>query len=121
MGFTGDMPLPLPERIAEHFPAVGRAEMVYINHKTIDDLRPYTLSTRAFSDFVNWMLALDLTNAYAPWLTRTGDLTANFEVFDSIPMDISKFTEMNNRNGVHYIKNPVQLLGNISTSWYYGD
>ena len=65
--------------------------------------------------------AVDLTNAYAPWLTRTGDLTANFEVFDSIPMDMSKSSEMNNRNTVHIIKNPVQLLANVSTSWYYGD
>jgi hypothetical protein len=120
-GTTGDMPLPLPEMIAEHFPAVGRAELTYINHKQIDDMRPYTLTTRAFSDYVNWMLALDLTNAYAPWLTSTGDLTMNFEVFDSIAMDISKYTEMNNRNTMHIIKNPVQLLLNGATSWYYGD
>jgi hypothetical protein len=45
----------------------------------------------------------------------------NLEVFDSIAMDMSKYTEMNNRNTVHYIKNPVQLLANVSTSWYYGD
>jgi hypothetical protein len=120
-GVTGDMPLPLPEVVAEHFPVVGRAEMVYINHKSIDDMRPYTITTRQFTDFVNWMVALDLTNAYAPWLTSTGDLTMNFEVFDSIAMDINKFSEMNNRNSVHYIKNPVQLLLNGATSWYYGD
>lgn len=121
LGATGNMPLPLPESIAEHFPAVGRAEMTYINHKPIDDMRPYTLTTRAFTDYVNWMTAVDLTNAYAPWLTRTGDLTANFEVFDSIPMDINKFSEMNNRNTVHIIKNPVQMLANATTSWYYND
>jgi hypothetical protein len=121
LGATGDMPLPLPASLAEHFPAVGRAEMTYINHKGIDDMRPYTLTTRAFTDFVNWMAALDMTNAYAPWLTSTGDLTANFEVFDSIAMDISKYSEMNNRNTVHYIKNPVQLFANLTTSWYYSD
>jgi hypothetical protein len=120
-GFTGDVPLPLPAQIAEHFPAVGRGEIVYINHKSFDDMRPYTLTTRSFSDVVNWMLAMDLTNAYAPWLTSTGDLTANFEVFDSITMDMSKYTEMNNRNTVQIIKNPVQLLWNATTSWYYSD
>jgi len=120
-GTTGDMPLPLPESIAEHFPAVGRAEVVYINHKPIDDDRPYTLTTRIFSDYVNWMTAIDLTNAYAPWLSSTGDLTANFEVFDSIAMDINKYTTMNTRNTVHILKNPVQLLANVATSWYYGD
>ncbi|MBV8053631.1 MAG: hypothetical protein JO071_00150, partial [Deltaproteobacteria bacterium] len=46
MGATANMPLPLPESIAEHFPAIGRAEMVYINHKSFDDMRPYTLTTR---------------------------------------------------------------------------
>jgi hypothetical protein len=121
MGATGDVPLPMPASIAEHFPAVGRAEMVYINHKGIDDMRPYTLTTRAFTDYVNWMVATDLTNAYAPWLTSTGDLTTNFEVYDSIPMDISKYSEANNRNTVHIIKNPVEVLGNVGTSWYYSD
>jgi hypothetical protein len=121
MGVTGDMPLPLPASLAEHFPAVGRAEMTYINHKSVDDMRPYTLTTRAFTDYVNWMAAIDLTNAYAPWLTKTGDLTANFEAFDSIAMDISKYTEMNNRQTVHIIKNPLQLFGSLTTSWYYSD
>jgi hypothetical protein len=120
-GVTGDAPLPLPTSLAEHFPAVGRAEVTYINHKSVDDMRPYTLTTRAFTDYVNWMTAIDMTNAYAPWLTSTGDLTANFEVFDSIATDISKFTEMNNRNNVHIIKNPVQILGNLTTSWYWND
>jgi hypothetical protein len=27
------MPLPLPESLAEHFPMIGRAEMLYINHR----------------------------------------------------------------------------------------
>jgi hypothetical protein len=121
-GATADMPLPLPESIAEHFPMVGRAEMLYINHATIEDGRPYKLTTRAFSDRVNWMVAVDLTNAYAPWLTSTGDLTANFEVFDSIYMDMNKFTFANDRNSAsHAIKNPIQLLANAGTSFYYGD
>src|SRR5713101_2935389 len=85
-GLTANRPLPLPEVIASHFPLVAKAEAVYINHKTFDDLRPYQLNTRRFSDVVNWMAALDLTNAYAPWVSSTGDLSANLEVFDSITM-----------------------------------
>jgi len=120
-GATADAPLPLPESIAEHFPMVGRAEMLYINHRTVGDLRPYTLTTRQFSDQVNWMAAIDLTNAYAPWLTSTGDLTANVEVFDSIMMDINKFTRANDRNDSKILKNPIQILFNAGTSYYYGD
>ena len=113
--------MPLPETIAEHFPIVAKAEAVYINHKSFDDLRPYVLTTRRFSDVVNWMAALDVTNAYAPWLSSTGDLSANLEVFDSITMDIAKDMDANNRNQVHILKNPVQILLNAGTSWYYGD
>ena len=121
-GTTADAPLPLPEKIAEHLPMVGRAEMLYINHATLEDGRPYTLTNRIFSDRVSWMAAVDLTNAYAPWLTSTGDLTANVEVFDSIYMDMNKYTFQNDRNSsTHALKNPVQILGNAGTSFYYGD
>jgi len=120
-GATANRPLPLPETIAEHFPIVAKAEAVYINHKEFDDLRPYVLTTRRFSDVVNWMAALDVTNAYAPWLSATGDLSANLEIFDSIAMDIAKAMDANNRNQVHVLKNPVQVLFNAGSSWYYGD
>src|SRR5216683_5569522 len=120
-GLTANRPLPLPEVIASHFPLVAKAEAVYINHKTFDDLRPYGLTTRRFSDVVNWMAALDLTNAYAPWVSSTGDLSANLEVFDSITLDIAKDMDANNRNQVHILKNPVQVLLNAGSSWYYGD
>jgi hypothetical protein len=119
---AANMPLPLPESIMEHFPLVGRAEFLYINHATLEDGRPYTLTTRAFSDRVLWMAAVDLTNAYAPWLTSTGDLTANLEVFDSIYMDMNKYTFINERNTAdHALKNPIQILFNAGTSFYYGD
>src|SRR5712692_8908742 len=120
-GLTANRPLPLPEVIASHFPLVAKAEAVYINHKTFDDLRPYGLTTRRFSDVVNWLAALDVTNAYAPWLSSTGDLSANLEVFDSITMDIAKDMDANNRNQVHILKNPVQVLLNAGTNFYYGD
>jgi hypothetical protein len=120
-GLTANRPVPLPEVIASHFPMVAKAEAVYINHKEYDDLRPYVLTTRRFSDVVNWLAALDVTNAYAPWLSSTGDLSANLEVFDSITMDIAKDMDANNRNQVHVLKNPVQILLNAGSSWYYGD
>src|SRR5712664_2836185 len=120
-GLTANRPVPLPEVIASHFPMVAKAEAVYINHKEFDDLRPYVLTTRRFSDVVNWMAALDLTNAYAPWVSSTGDLSANLEVFDSITMDIAKDMDANNRNKVHILKNPVQILLNSGSSWFFGD
>jgi hypothetical protein len=120
-GLTANRPVPLPEIIASHFPVVAKAEAVWINHKQFDDRRPYVLTTRRFSDVVNWLAALDLTNAYAPWLSSTGDLSANLEVNDSITMDIAKDMDANDRNPVHILKNPIQILFNAGTSWYYGD
>jgi hypothetical protein len=120
-GLTANRPLPLPEIIASHFPLVAKAEVVWFNHKQFDDNRPWQLTTRKFSDVVNWMVALDLTNAYAPWLSSTGDMSANFEVFDSITTDINKDQELNTRETVHILKNPVQMLLNVGSSWYYGD
>src|SRR5260370_32858663 len=67
------------------------------------------------------MAALDLTNAYAPWVSSTRDLSANLEVFDSITLDIAKDMDANNSNQVHILKNPVQVLLNACSSWYYGD
>jgi len=120
-GLTANRPLPLPEVIASHFPLVAKGEVVYINHKQFDDLRPYVLTTRRFSDVVNWQAALDLTNAYAPWLSSTGDLSANLEFVDSITLDIAKDMDANNRNQVHILKNPLQILFNAGTNWWYGD
>jgi hypothetical protein len=67
------------------------------------------------------MAALDLTNAYAPWLSSTGDLSANLEVFDNIALDMAKDMDMSNRTQAHLLKNPIQILFNAGTSWYYGD
>src|SRR6202022_2833668 len=118
---TANRPVPLPEVIAEHFPVIAKAETVWINHKSFDDRRPYVLTTRRFSDVVNWMAALDVTNAYAPWLSTTGDLSANLEIFDSIALDMAKDMDLSDRNTSHLLKNPVQILFNPGTSWYYGD
>jgi hypothetical protein len=67
------------------------------------------------------MAALDVTNAYAPWLSTTGDLSANLEIFDSITLDMAKDMDLSDRNTSHLLKNPVQILFNAGTSWYYGD
>lgn len=41
-------------------------------------------SLERYTDMASWMLALDLDQAYAPWLTSTGNLSANVEVYDEI-------------------------------------
>ncbi|HKV54409.1 MAG TPA: DUF1302 family protein, partial [Candidatus Binataceae bacterium] len=89
-GVTADQPLPIPASLSEYFPAVGRAEMLYTNHVSETDMRPTHLEGERYTDTVTWMTAVDLDQAYAPWLTSTGNLSANVEVYDNIIMDKAK-------------------------------
>jgi len=59
--------------------------------------------------------------AYAPWLTSTGNLTANLEVFDSIILDNRKSTTVGNDVDSRVTKNDVQILASLGTSWLWSD
>jgi hypothetical protein len=122
-GFTADRPLPMPASLAEYFPAVARAEMVYVNHASLTDMRPTSLTAQRYSDLVNWMAAVDLDQAYAPWLTSTGNLSANVEVDDTIYMDTAKTSSFLGSNDVseHMQKNQLSILLNVGTSWWWSD
>ncbi|HXZ88642.1 MAG TPA: hypothetical protein VEF07_08720, partial [Candidatus Binataceae bacterium] len=121
-GITADRPLPVPAAIAEYFPAVGRAEMLYANHVNYESNKVQDLEGQHYSDLVEWMGAIDLDQAYAPWLTSTGNLSANFEIFDHIVMDNCKLCFFGNDLGnEHQLKNDVSMLFNIGTSWWWND
>ncbi|MGH7932640.1 MAG: hypothetical protein ACREQN_05665 [Candidatus Binataceae bacterium] len=130
VGVTADRPLPMPASLSEYFPFVGRGEFVYANHQSFTDFDYLRYPTgQKFSDSVDFMLALDLDQAYAPWLTSTGNLSANLEVQDYIIMDNSK--DLMNAGapwgGVGGAlvtpsrKNDVNALLNIGTSWLWED
>jgi hypothetical protein len=128
LGATADQPLPMPEALEEYLPAVGRAEFVYANHQPYADFDPFDLSSVRYSDTVDMMFAVDVDQAYAPWLTTTGNLTANFEVQDYITMDASQnmLTGAAPFGGVggdlteSVNKSEVNLLFNVGTSWWWG-
>ncbi len=120
-GVTADRPLPVPASIAEYFPAVGRAEMIYVNHQNNESGKPSDLENQRYSDVVKWMGAIDLDQAYAPWLTSTGNLSANVEVFDQITMDDCKQCAVGNDLSIQIPKNDVSVLFNIGTSWWWDD
>ena len=129
VGVTADSPIPMPSAVGEYLPFVGRAEGTYTNHQAAatwdyvgnpDGVR--------YSDNVNWMLALDIDQAYAPWLTDTGNLSANIEVFDSISMDGNNSQQETSGpwtggalEAEATIKNNVNTLFNIGTSWLWND
>ncbi|MGA2411051.1 MAG: hypothetical protein ABSG46_11770, partial [Candidatus Binataceae bacterium] len=118
-GVTMDRPLPMPAALAEYFPAVFRGEMVYQNH--VNQSNTGSFDGHSYSDVVKWMTALDLDQAYAPWLTSTGNLSANVEVFDSIMMDEQKTFNVGNAVDRNEAKNDVSVLLNAGTSWLWSD
>ncbi|HKV54995.1 MAG TPA: hypothetical protein VJN94_10155 [Candidatus Binataceae bacterium] len=120
-GATVDSPLPVPSSIAEYFPAVGRGEMLYINHNSFETNVFNSMTGQRWSDVVKWMVAIDLDQAYAPWLTSTGNLSANVEVEDNIIMDNAKFSYVGNDLNEQNLKNDVSVLFNIGTSWWWED
>ncbi|HTT77782.1 MAG TPA: hypothetical protein VMF50_17595, partial [Candidatus Binataceae bacterium] len=121
MGATADAPLPMPASIGEYFPAVFRGEMLYQNHENYADVGVNNYSGNAYTDVVKWMAAIDVDQAYAPWLTATGNLTANVEVFDLIPLDLQKSMTVGNDVDSTPTKNDVQILANFATSWLWAD
>ena len=129
VGVTGDMPLPVPEALSEYLPLVGRAEAVYTNHQGVNtwDIIGNPNGVR-FTDTLNWMAAADIDQAYAPWLTSTGNLSANVEVQDFITLDgansmMEAFGPWTGGALVpeSNIKNNVSALFNIGTSWLWED
>jgi hypothetical protein len=121
MGATADGPLPMPSAVGEYLPLVSRAEMVYENHAPFSNMGAMQFSDIAYTDLVRWMVALDIDQAYAPWLTSTGNLSANVEVFDQIMMDHRKSFTLGNAVDFNPPKNDVSVLLNLGTSWLWND
>jgi hypothetical protein len=121
-GVTIDRPIPVPPSLGEYFPLVGRAEAVYQNHAPFGTFSTSGTNPVKFSDILTWMVAVDLDAAYAPWLTTTGNLSANFEFLDQINMDTSN-DMADGPNGAlvneTVQKNDISMLFNIGTSYWW--
>jgi hypothetical protein len=118
---TMDRPVPMPSSLAEYFPAVFRGEMLYTNHASFESNRFQDMNGQRWSDVVKYMLALDIDQAYAPWLTSTGNLSANLELLQTTIMDNAKFSYFGNDLSEQNLKNDVSLLFNLGTSWWWSD
>ena len=121
-GMTIDRPIPVPPSLGEYFPLVGRAEAVYQNHAPFGTFSTSGTNPVKFSDILTWMVAVDLDAAYAPWLTTTGNLSANLEFLDQINMDTSN-DMADGPNGAlvneTVQKNDISMLFNIGTSYWW--
>jgi hypothetical protein len=101
-------------------PFVVRGEMFYTNHAAIDTLDVRTADGVVYSDTVNYMLALDLAQAAAPWLTETGTLNANFEYQSTVTLSNTRYMKALPAYITHINKQETNLLLNVGTSWEYG-
>jgi hypothetical protein len=120
-GVTVDRPLPVPAAVAEYFPAVMRGEFVYQNHESVDTTEFQDMNGQRWSDVTKYMLAIDLDQAYAPWLTSTGNLTANLEYEQTTTLDDCKMCWNGNALDGRLLKNDVDMLFNVGTSWWWAD
>jgi Protein of unknown function (DUF1302) len=126
-GVTLDRPVPVPQSLAEYLPLIMRAEMTYSNHEPYTDFDPFNVGSVHYSDTVRWMAALDMDQAYSPWLTATGNLSANLEVEDQIPLDMSKQMFLGTAGGgmsgptSFAQKNMISILFNAASSWWWND
>jgi hypothetical protein len=120
-GLTVDRPVPAPPSIAEYFPAVFRGEMLYQNHTSLESNEFQNMNGQRWTDVVKYMLALDLDQAYAPWLTSTGNLSANLEMIQTTILDNCKLCYTGNDLNSHQLKNDVSVLFNVGTSWWWSD
>ncbi len=145
-GITANRPLYLPGALAQ-LPFVIRTEALYKNHDGFNTfaipgtaetkflgsnpagcfpvasagcIRNFSPSGVTRSDDVTWLIALDLDSAYTPWLTTTGNLTANFEFFDETILSYSH----NMQGGAGFFErayhNNVEMLASVGTSWWWG-
>ena len=120
-GVTVDRPVPAPASIAEYFPAVFRGEFLYTNHSSLESNEFQNMNGQRWTDTTKYLLALDLDQAYAPWLTSTGNLSANLELFQTTILDDCKQCYTGNDLNSHQLKNDVDVLFNIGTSWWWSD
>lgn len=124
-GVTWDRPVPMPASLAEYFPFVARAEATYLNHEPYSNFDTTQVNPLRFSDVLSYMLALDLDQAYAPWLTTTGNLSANVEVLDQIVLDWNQSLQgitalgLGGFENTTPAKNDVDILFNIGTSYWW--
>ena len=118
---TVDRPIPAPAAIAEYFPAVFRGEYLYQNHTAVMTNQFQNFNGQRWSDISKYMLAIDLDQAYAPWLTATGNLSANLEMVQTTTMDNCKQCWVGNALNGNLRKNDVNGLFNLGTSWWWGD
>jgi hypothetical protein len=119
-GITGNSPLYLPGTIGQLLPFVVRGEGVFQDSTPINTQNRNIHSAVTYSSTINTLLALDLSSAYAPWLTETGTLTARLEWNNFTILSPSK-TMVYTNSAMHRYHNDENFLLSVGTSWLWNE
>jgi hypothetical protein len=119
IGATVNCPIYLPGDFFSTIPFVLRAEGVWQDRTPFNTINVSRPSAVIYSSTVNTLVALDIDNLAAPWLTTTGALTTNLEW--------NNYTILSPNKGMVYggyaegwRHNEESLLFSAGTNWWWG-
>lgn len=123
-GVTVNRPLYLPAAALSNIPVVLRAEMFYSNHAPFQTTSQAQLNGVKFSDTLTSLVALDLSQIYVGWISRTAPVLARVEWFNSTVLDKpNDLVEPGCAGGcltpLH--KNESNVLTQIGAAWWNND
>jgi len=119
IGVTMNRPIYFEGEFLSAIPIVIRTEAVWQDRTPFNTINTSRPSAVIYSSTVNTLLALDVDNLDAPWLTATGTLTTNLEwnnytiLSPNKDMVYSGYAE-------HWRHNEENILFSANTSWWWG-
>ncbi|HTY56269.1 MAG TPA: hypothetical protein VMB26_13760 [Candidatus Binataceae bacterium] len=119
IGVTINRPIYLQGDFLSSMPFVLRSEAVWQDRTPFNTVNIARPSGVVYSSTLNTLVALDMDNVNAPWLSSTGNLTTNLEwnnytiLSPNKDMVYSGYAE-------RWRHNEENLLFNATTSWWWG-
>jgi hypothetical protein len=119
LGITLNRPIYLRDETLSSVPLVLRSEGVWQDRTPFNTINLARPSAVAYSSTLNTLVALDLDDLQAPWLSSTGGLTINLEWNNYTILSPNKDLVYGGY-AERWHHNEENLLFNASTSWWWG-
>lgn len=119
LGVTLNRPIYLGGATLSSVPLVLRSEGVWQDRTPFNTINPARPSAVEYSSTLNTLVALDLDDLQAPWLSSTGGLTTNLEWNNYTILSPNKDLVYGGY-AERWRHNEENLLFNASTSWWWG-
>ncbi len=118
VGVTMNNPVYLPDALST-FPLVLRTEAVWQDRTPFNSINPARPSAVVYSSTLNTLIALDIDNVAAPWLSRTGPLTVNLE-WNNYTIMSPNADMVYGGYAERWRHNEENMLFSANTSWWWG-